>query len=565
MTTQLTFQIGDAKWHRLREKAKGDLEFFVTAVLPYGSLVPFKDAVHRGFLRFLARQTGIPRLDEAPYRLCLMPRDTGKSTFGTQGYNLWQLIRDPDRAVVIANEKEANASKFLLSIQKEFEGNDLLRALFPEVVPGVEFPKALFPHVKPKDFNKIKWSTTEMEVNRQTNRKEPSILATGVGGSITGMHPNEIFSDDLISLDAMRNAKVGARQVLESVNDWIKTLHFLPSKNDRLNGLAFVGTHWWFDDCYHFATKFYGDMEEVEEIPFPVKLDDGTTQTLTAYRAGRIAWLKRSAIEHGRSIWPERAGWSLEELAVARMNDPVLFAANQMNEPSDNLTSDFKEPWLKEYVRLDEFAFRVVEDDGKMAVKSLWDYDRICIIDPGGFSGLGGDDRARAAMILTASDQDGRHILWQARSEKEPYQDTITLAVQWAKTYGIRKFVVEQTAQQIVFKDTLIKALAEKGISCSVEAVTPRNKDKEVRILELEPYFQQGRIYIGTGPEWMEFRQQYSTFPRSARRDLLDALAYGPVVWRKTGLKGQSHEQRQRAELDRLAQRRNATMQWGRR
>ena len=97
-----------------------------------------------------------------------------------------------------------------------------------------------------------------------------------------------------------------------------------------------------------------------------------------------------------------------------------------------------------------------------------------------------------------------------------------------------------------------------------MEPITPRNQAKEQRILELEPFFQQGRMYIGTGPEWLEFRQQYSQFPRAARRDLLDALAYGPVVWRKAPLAGQSHEARQRRELDQLAQKRNATLSWRR-
>lgn len=545
---QLDFQPGDDRWKALRKKALNDLEWFCDVVLGYGPLIPMKPSVHRVFCRMLERKTGHPDLDTAPIRLFLMPREAGKTTIGTQGYTIQSLCRDPDRSILLCNEKEANAAKFLLSIKGEFQSNDLLRALFPEIIPP--------------DFGKVRWSATELDVARQTRRKEPSCFVTGVGGTVTGMHPDEVICDDIISLDAMQNAKTGARQVLNAVNDWLHTLPALVNKNARPNGITLIGTHWLAQDCYDHAEEYFGHGEKATTYTIRCPLDDGTVQTLTATRTGDIAVFVRSAVEDGRSIFPEK--WTLEDLARMRMADPVLFAANYMNKPSDELTSDFKESWLKTFQWTDGDAVTFVDPVGKQRVLPLLDLDRVVLVDPGGFGTTVTGDRMRAAMILTGTTSDGLHLCLRNYCEKDSYLTAIRIAVDWGRRYRPRRFVVEQTAQQQAFLELLRRELAAAGVMAAVEPITPRNQAKEQRILELEPFFQQGRMYIGTGPEWLEFRQQYSQFPRAARRDLLDALAYGPVVWRKTSLQNQSHEQRHRTELAQLAQKRNATIQWRR-
>lgn len=544
----LDFQPGDERWKMLRKRSLSDLEWFCDVILGYGPLIPMRPNVHRVFCRMLERKTGHPDLDTAPVRLFLMPRDTGKTTIGTKGYPIQSLCRDPNRSFILANEKELNAAKFLRSIQHEFESNALLRALFPEVIPP--------------DFGKVTWNATEMNVNRTTGRQESSCFVTGVGGTVTGMHPDEIICDDIVSLDAMQNAKVGARQILAGVNDWIHTLPALVNKNAKNGGITFIGTNWFADDCYVHAEEYFGHSLPTTTYTIRCPLDDGTVQTLTATRTGDIAVFRRSAVEDGRSIFPEK--WTLEKLAEMRIDDAVLFAANYMNKPSDELTSDFKESWLRTYQWTDTDAIQFVDPVGKTRNMLLPDLDRIVLIDPGGFGTVVTGDRMRAAMVMTGSTNDGLHFLLRNYCEKDSYETVVRMAVDWARRYRPRKFVVEQTAQQKVFLDVLRRALSEAGVVATVEPITPRNQAKEQRILELEPFFQQGRMYIGTGPEWLEFRQQYSQFPRAARRDLLDALAYGPVVWRKAPLSGQSHEARQRRELDQLAQKRNATLSWRR-
>lgn len=545
---KLEFQQGDATWKKLRLRAQTDLYWLNETVLGYGPLVPMRPATHGIFCRILERKTGEPALDAAPIRLLLMPRETGKTTLGTQGYTLQALLRNPDTSILIANEKEDNAKKFLLSIKREFESNELLRALFPELIPDLQ-------------SGSTRWSATEIDVRRSSRRKEPSVLVTGVGGTVTGMHPDEIVCDDLISLEAARNAKVGGRQLMEAVNDWLHTLPFLVNKNAVPNGVTILGTHWWHDDCYDHAQLFWGHGEEAQQYLVRMRLPDGTTQSLAATRRGDIAVFIRSAIEDGQSIFPEK--WDLDRLAKMRVADPALFAANMLNNPSDEVTSTFKESWLRTYDQIDPVTVRWVDGIGQARTVLLNDLDRIILVDPGGFATVHHGDRMRAAAVLTGSTETGEHLLLRVYSENDTYLAAIRTLVDWARRYRPRKIVVEQTAQQAAFLELLRRDLAAAGLTVGVEPITPQSKAKDSRILDLEPFFQQGKVYIGRGPEFLEFRQQYSQFPRAMRVDLMDVLAYGPRVWRKPSLVqgGKTgHEARQEAERKAYLARRSGTV-----
>lgn len=541
--TTVQFDQGSPQWHAYRKKALTDLYWLCDVVLGYGALVPMRPATHYLMCRFMERRTGEPALDEAPVRLILVPRALGKSTCCTQGYAIQAACRNPDTSLMLANEKEENAARFLRSIKQEFEANELLRALFPEVIP--------------ETFQNQRWSVTEADVKRAGRRKEPTFFVTGTGGTVTGMHPDEIIVDDMLSVDAMQNAKVGARQITAQLNDWTHTLPALVNTGARPHGITYIGTRWFHGDSYEHLHEYHGNGERPVYYNLKVKLPDGTTQTLQAYRQGDLAVFRRSAIEHGQSIFPEK--WDLERLAKMRMADPVLFANNYMNLPSDDVTSAFKESWLRTYQWTEgNTAIRYTDAAGQVRVTNTASLDRLLIVDPGGFGTTQGakGDRARAACILTGSTPDFQtHFVLKAYSERDTYLACIREVVAWVSQDQPRKVVVEQTGQQMAFVDKLREEMLRAGVRTPIETITPKNKDKDLRILELEPFFQQGQVYIGSGPQWLEFRQQYAQWPRAMRRDLLDVLAYGPVVWRKPQ-RGDSlsHEKRQRAEEARYLQ-----------
>ena len=518
MPEQLTFKEGDETWTKLRHRALSDLYWFCDVVLGYGPLIPMRSGVHALLCKFAERKTGVPGLDEKRMRKIEMPRETGKTTLVTKGYSIQRICQNPNIAILLANEKEQNAKDFLSEIKHQFQTNELLRALFPEVIPA--------------DMNDTTWSASRIIVRRSSGRNEPTVSVIGVGGTVTGMHYDLIICDDIISREAMENARAGSWQIMHQVNRWIHQLEPLLNSNAQpFPELIFIGTRWWHKDCYeHIEEAFgYGDRK----VPYLLswKLASGEKQQVTAFAQGDLAMFRRAAIEDGRSIFPEK--WDLERLAKIRQRDEALFACNYMNNPSDDVTSTFKADWLLTYEWLEDDVFTYTDGGAKRHSLHLADLDTLIFVDPGGFAERRVDDRARAAIIVTGT-KEGTHFVLAARSEKDSFLNAIQQLAGYVQRFAPRKVVIEQAGQQAAFIELVRREL--HGLPCSIEAISPKSQVKEQRILGLEPYFQQGRIFIGKGPEFHEFRSQYMHFPRSGRVDLLDALAYLPQFAKKQGL-----------------------------
>lgn len=517
MPDTLQFSQGDTSWQKYRQLALEDLFWFCSFVLGYGERIPMREHMHRAFCRFVERRTGEPALDTARYRKIMMPREIGKTSILTQGYTIQQLCRDSELSIMIANEKEQNAKDFLAAIKWQFESNELLRALFPEVVP--------------QDLNDTTWSASRITVNRKSGRKEPSIFVIGVGGTVTGLHPDLIIVDDMISREASENARAGSWQIMHATNRWINQLDMLVNKNHPHAEITWVGTRWYFDDCYDHLEKAFGYGEHPVIYNIRTKLPNGETQMIPVSRMGELAVFSRAGIENGHASFPEI--WSMERMAQSRLRDEVLFAANVMNNPSDELTSTFREAWLQHYDWLDEKQLVFIDGAGAKHSYRVSDLDVLLFVDPGGFAVRQQEDRSRAAIVAVGSTGKGQHCLLDIYNEKDTFLVCIQQIVAWVTRYHPRKIVIERVGQQGAFIELVRKALTEAGLTVAIEEVHSGRTQKEVRILGLEPYFQRGEIYIGKGPSFHSFRTQYMQFPRSAHLDVLDALAYLPRFIKK--------------------------------
>lgn len=526
----------------MRARALSDLYYFNAAILGYKDKIPMREGPHLLLCKFVEKRTGHQVLDTARFRKIEMPRETGKSTLITQGYAIQRICQNRNVAILIINEKELLARDFLAGIKWHFENNDLLRALFPEIIP--------------RDFGDTTWSGTRIVVNRTSGRPDPTVDVAGVGGSVTGKHPDLIICDDIISREAMENARAGAWQIMHQTNRWIHQLEPIVNKSaDPFPEILFVGTRWWHNDSYEHIEEAYGLGEPPHKVLLRAPLPDGTVQQVEAYRKGDIAIFRRAAIEDGRSIFPEK--WSLDDLAKMRMRDPALFAANYMNRPADDVTATFKSEWIKHFIWLDSDQFYFSDAEAKKQVRQLRDLDKIIIVDPGGFQERVAEDRARAAAAVLGDDLKGSYFFLDCYSERDTYIAAIREIVNLAQKYSPRKIYVERAGAQAAFAELLRReirsALGDNGPVVDDTTLKPSTAaggaNKELRILEMEPYFQRGQVYVGTGPNFHEFQNQYSTFPRAARVDVIDLLGYWPRLMKKMAIASQSQQQRQQQEL----------------
>src|SRR5712671_6796220 len=171
-------------WEReaLRNLARNDLFYLLVYVL-------WRKDVNRDWLFERCRE--VER--ESDGFLDLWAREHYKSTLITFGLTIRDILRNPEITVGIFSYSRPIAKAFLRQIKREFEVNEKLRALFPDII----WP---LPH---KDAPK--WSEDDgIIVKRDGNPKESTVEAWGlVDGQPTSKHFKLMVYDDVVTQDSV--------------------------------------------------------------------------------------------------------------------------------------------------------------------------------------------------------------------------------------------------------------------------------------------------------------------------------------------------------------------------
>ncbi len=129
-------------------------------------------AVHRRILRWLAAR----RHDDDRRLLLMAFRGCGKSTL-VGLFCAWWLLRDPDARILVLAADLPLAVKMVATTRRILERHPLCRHLLPEQ------PDA--------------WAMDRFTVARRAVLRDPSVLAQGTGGNITGARAELVVCDDV--------------------------------------------------------------------------------------------------------------------------------------------------------------------------------------------------------------------------------------------------------------------------------------------------------------------------------------------------------------------------------
>lgn len=533
-TPDLTFVQGDERWKALRKRCLNDLYFFSTFVLGYGDLFALEAETHLLPLRFIERKTGVPDIDNAPYQLIMWPRECGKSSTGTIASAIQEGCRNSNTAVLIANEKQETAQDFIASIKHHFETNELLRTLFPEVIPP--------------DFNKTIWSATRANLKRTSGRPEPTFDCIGVGGTVTGKHYDTIICDDLISREAMENARSGNWTIMNKVNRWVNQLEPLLSNSAKpFPSIRFIGTRWWNGDTYEHIEETFTNGQKPRRYRIKVRLPSGIEVSREVYRAGDLAVIRISAIEEGKLTFPKI--WPRERLENMRQRDPEFFSCNLLNDPTDASVRTFQDEWLQYWATPDDVIAIFDKDDGTRRFVNIGDLTKIITVDP---AFAANSEGARSAIIVLGTDMEtGRHLVLDAVAQHAEPKDTVTDVINMGLKWEVSRLYVELAGQQLAFHQYIEAEIRRRGVAMTVEALKPGGRNKDVRVGVLAPYMKNSQILFHKSQiDLLDEIRKYR--PGARYKDLLDALAYAiekaPVVARGGG-GGLGGDPRKRADM----------------
>jgi len=161
----------------------------------------------------------------------LWSREHFKSTIITFALTIQDILNNPEITVGIFSHKRDMAKDFLQQIKREFESNEFLKALFPDIL-----------YQNPRSESTL-WTNEAIIVKRKGNPKEATVEAWGiVEGQPTSRHFSLMVFDDVVSRESVSTPE----QIEKTTRAWADSLN-LSSAGGKIR---YIGTRWATRDTY---------------------------------------------------------------------------------------------------------------------------------------------------------------------------------------------------------------------------------------------------------------------------------------------------------------------------
>lgn len=250
---------------------------------------------------------------------------------------------------VIFSHSRPISKGFLRQIKREFENNEELKGLFPDVLypaPEKQAPK---------------WSEDDgLIVRRKTNPKEATVEAWGlVDAQPTSKHFYVRIYDDVVTLDSVRSPDM----IVKTTESWEISLNLgVIGGHER-----YIGTRWHFNDTYREMMARKAVIPRIH------------TATVDGELEGEpVFWTREQLLDKRRKMGPYNA------------------AAQLFQNPKVDSTQGFKRDWLRFYhgVNNGTGMNRYMLVDPANEKKKRNDYTAIWVI------GLGADENYYALDMV---------------------------------------------------------------------------------------------------------------------------------------------------------------------
>lgn len=221
------------------------------------------------------------------------------------------ILSEPNRSYCIFSFKAPIAKGMMRNIMYEFENNELLKSLYPDVL--WEDPRKQAP----------KWSENEgIIVKRTVNTREATMEASGlVDGQPISKHYDVRIYDDVVTLDS-----VSTEDQMAKVSEAFRLSNNLGKEGGEQR---VIGTR------YHRYDLYDELMENEVVIPRIHPCFDALGKD-----------------EDGQTVWGEPVLYTREYLEAKRKaQGPYTFSAQMLCDPIAESVAGFKLSWLKYYER----------------------------------------------------------------------------------------------------------------------------------------------------------------------------------------------------------------------
>jgi len=471
---------------KLRRTAYNDLYTFTKYIMGYDLL---EIQPHKEVCDFITKEpdllawlhmTRAERVERAQKegnikKLLMLPRGVFKSTIATVSFPIWAQWHDINLRILIDNESFKNSKKFLSEIKAAIENNERLKS----VCIDDEGEFILAPN------REISGGWTEDSIiykNRTIRAKEPSIFCSGVETAATGMHPDIIIMDDLVS-----ERNVTTADQIEKVKQHYRFAYSLLEPGGLL---IIIGTRYHMDDMYNDILK------------------DPSFKTM----------VRPAIMPNGEPFFPSRLGKKrLEELKQSQ--GTYIFNSQYMLNPLSSENAVFKPEHIKFYTEkeLPNKVYNFITIDLAISQKETADYTVVC---------------------ASSVDSEGNIYIREYTRERLTPPETINVIFEYCKKYKPLKVGIETVAFQksmIYFIREQMRARGNFIPLVELKADT----DKIRRARALQPFVENGAFFIKK--EMQVLYDEMIEFPFGKYDDTVDCVAYILQIWRKPSKHQSTH------------------------
>lgn len=434
-----------------------------------------------------------------------VPPRTGKSTIVSILYPAWLWIRNPAKRILLASFSHALAEQLSRKRRDFVLKSDWFGARFGEL---------------------FKLSDHQSRKSEYENDKTGSMIATSVGGTVTGR------GGDILLLDDPQDPEQAASDVeRQNTIDWLISV-WGSRGNDpttpqiliqqRLHERDATGVYLEQDDWVHLKIPMLYELNvDIPETPLGYK-DPRTeeSQTLDAIRfpPHYVEEMKSNIIkERGSYIWSGQY--------------------QQTPAPAEGaiIRRQWLQPW--EHNDLGQVAFSFMEDTGASTTYRV-DPDtcmRFCTVDPAITERTAGEKKQHdpdytvfASWMLWQSKRGPCLFLLDLKRERMSGNRIVTELQQFHKQWRFNVIGVETTAfQLIVFQEAKKRGLPVREMSRKKDALYVIDTDKIGRVHGALPLMEDMRFYIPRyAPYLEEYLRELMYFPNAAHDDMVDVTAY---------------------------------------
>jgi phage terminase large subunit-like protein len=488
----------------LRANGRKSLYYFSTAILKWTKIQPDPHLPLCNFIQTIPKSR----------KVLLIPRDCYKSTVGSKSLPLWILIQDEfmglpglEHRISLQSHSSENAKKQIKSLRQQIERNDVLRWLYPEIIP---------------DIAKTTWTDSNLLFPRQGMYGEDTIEAGGVDTALVSRHYTVQIGDDLEDKKSFEQPSVR-----EKVKTFYQSSEALFVDEQTAYHLL-IGTRWGHDDLYAQIMEneaayydFYArplewtredlenDLKEAHDSNLPPvwNMDPDTF----APDAGKKYFLFPK-------LFPEI---SCRRIRAKQGN--FMYSMLYQNNPKDPSLAEFKTEDLRWFWYDDEGNIVAqIEDD----IREIIPFDalkRVLHWDPA-MSESEQKKNSRNALVAMYKDSKGRLFLAETYAEYKNPTMLFSKFVGMHQRHQIHVANIEDVGFQRTLKYPLFFEMKRLNHVFHVREESPIGS-KDARIRSMIPYAESHLLFVCKNPYPTTFMEELKGFPIFPKKDVLDAAA----------------------------------------